>query len=242
MVMNHAPHILVVDDHRDIREPLAAFLKKQGMRVTAASDAAVAREVLAKGAIDLIVLDIMMPGEDGLSLCAYVREAMDTPMIFLTAMAETVDRIVGLKVGADDYVVKPFEPLELVARIKSVLRRSNALPKTRESATSGRVAFENWILDLGRRELVDRDGLSIPLSSADFRLLAVFVQRAGIVLSRDQLLDLTSGREQQAFDRSIDNQVSRLRRKIEPDPQNPSVIMTVWGRGYVFTPDVKDLG
>ncbi|MCV3243443.1 response regulator [Mesorhizobium sp. ZC-5] len=239
--MDPVPHILVVDDHRDIREPLAAFLKKQEMRVTTASNAAVAREVLAKGAIDLIVLDIMMPGEDGLSLCAYVREAMDTPMILLTARAETIDRIVGLKVGADDYVVKPFEPLELVARIKSVLRRSNALPRTRDASPNGRVAFGSWIFDLGRRELVNGHGLSIPLSAADFRLLVVLTQRAGIVLSRDQLLDLTSGREPQMFDRSIDNQISRLRRKIEPDPKKPSVIQTVWGRGYVFASEVKDV-
>ncbi|MCW0002001.1 response regulator [Pararhizobium sp. YC-54] len=239
--MSLVPHILVVDDHRDIREPLATFLKKQEMRVTTASNAAVAREILAKGAIDLIVLDIMMPGEDGLSLCAYVREAMDTPMILLTARAETIDRIVGLKVGADDYVVKPFEPLELVARINSVLRRANALPRTRDSATSGCVAFGNWIFDLGRRELVSGDGLSMPLSAADFRLLVALTQRAGIVLSRDQLVDLTSGREPHAFDRSIDNQISRLRRKIEPDPEKPSVIQTVWGRGYVFTLEVKDV-
>ncbi|WP_429130690.1 response regulator [Ensifer sp. 4252] len=237
--MSFVPHILVVDDHRDIREPLAAFLKKQEMRVTTANNAAAARDILARGAIDLIVLDIMMPGEDGLSLCAYVRQAMDTPMILLTARAETIDRIVGLKVGADDYVVKPFEPLELVARINSVLRRTNALPRTRDPSTSGRVAFGSWIFDLGRRELVSSDGLSIPLSSADFRLLVVLTQRAGIVLSRDQLLDLTSGREQLAFDRSIDNQISRLRRKIEPDPQKPSVIQTVWGRGYIFALEVK---
>lgn len=239
--MSFVPHILVVDDHRDIREPLAAFLKKQEMRVTTASNAAVAREILAKGAIDLIVLDIMMPGEDGLSLCAYVSEALDTPIILLTAMAETIDRIVGLKLGADDYVIKPFEPLELVARIKSVLRRANALPRTRDSSTNGRVTFGSWIFDLGRRELVSGEGLSMPLSAADFRLLVVLTQRAGIVLSRDQLLDLTSGREPQAFDRSIDNQISRLRRKIEPDPTKPSVIQTVWGRGYVFALEVKDV-
>lgn len=239
--MSFVPHILVVDDHRDIREPLAVFLKKQQMRVTTASNAAAAREVLAKGAIDLIVLDIMMPGEDGLSLCAHVRETTDTPIILLTAMAETIDRIVGLKVGADDYVVKPFEPLELVARIKSVLRRANALPRIRDFATNGRVSFGDWTFDLARRELISNKGLSLPLSAADFRLLVVLTQRSGIVLSRDQLLDLTSGREQQAFDRSIDNQISRLRRKIEPDPTKPSVIQTVWNKGYVFTLEVKDV-
>jgi two-component system OmpR family response regulator len=234
------PHILVVDDHRDIREPLAAYLRKHGMRVSQAADAAAARTSLAKNAIDLIVLDIMMPGEDGLSLCRHVREAYDTPVILLTAMADETDRIVGLEIGADDYLAKPFNPRELLARVKNVLRRANSLPRKREVAAR-RYAFDQWILDTGRRELTGRDGIAVALSTAEFRLLVALLERPRLVLTRDQLLDLTSGRGSQPFDRSIDNQVSRLRRKIERDPADPQLIKTIWGDGYQLSADVQDM-
>ena len=234
------PHILVVDDHREIREPLAVYLRKHGMRVSQAVDATAARDTLAKHAIDLIVLDIMMPGEDGLSLCRHVREAHDTPVILLTAMADETDRIVGLEVGADDYVVKPFNPRELLARVKNVLRRANTLPKKRLEPAPKRYAFDRWILDTGRRELTGSDGVAVVLSTAEFRLLLALVQRPRLVLSRDQLLDLTSGRGAQAFDRSIDNQISRLRRKIEHDPADPQLIKTIWGDGYQLAADVRE--
>jgi two-component system, OmpR family, response regulator len=233
------PHILVVDDHRDIREPLAAYLRKHGMRVSQAADAAVARACLAKNAIDLIVLDIMMPGEDGLSLCRHVREAHDIPVILLTAMADETDRIVGLEIGADDYVTKPFNPRELLARVKNVLRRANSLPRKREAAAR-RYAFDRWMLDTGRRELTGQDDVAVVLSTAEFRLLVALLERPRLVLTRDQLLDLTSGRGSQPFDRSIDNQISRLRRKIERDPADPQLIKTIWGDGYQLAADVQE--
>jgi two-component system, OmpR family, response regulator len=238
MSLPSEPHVLVVDDHRDIREPLAAYLRKHGMRVSLAADAATARATLAKHAIDLIVLDIMMPGEDGLSLCRHIREAHDTPVVLLTAMTDETDRIVGLEIGADDYVAKPFNPRELLARVKNVLRRANTLPKKREAAVR-RYAFDRWILDTGRRELSGDDGVAVALSTAEFRLLIALVERPRLVLTRDQLLDLTSGRDTQPFDRSIDNQISRLRRKIERDPAEPQLIKTIWGDGYQFTADVR---
>lgn len=226
-------HILAVDDHRDIREPLAMYLKRHGFRTTTASSAAVARDVLTKASIDLIVLDIMMPGEDGLSLCRHLQERGGPPVILLTAMTELADRVAGLEIGADDYVIKPFEPRELVARIRTVLRRVSNVPKPIVEQRR-RIAFETWIFDVEKHELIGRDGVSIPLSTGEFRLLQVLTQRPNIVLTRDQLIDLTSGRSAHVFDRSIDNQVSRLRRKIEPDPRNPRLIKTVWGDGYVF--------
>jgi two-component system, OmpR family, response regulator len=235
------PHILVVDDHREIRAPLSSYLRKHGMRVSQAANAAAAREAVVKQAIDLIVLDIMMPGEDGLSLCRYVREAHDTPIILLTAMAEDTDRIVGLEIGADDYVTKPFNPRELLARVKNVLRRANTLPKKRREGGPKRYAFDRWTLDAGRRELAGDDGIAVVLSTAEFRLLLALVERPRLVLSRDQLLDLTSGRGAQLFDRSIDNQISRLRRKIERDPTDPQLVRTVWGDGYQFAADVREL-
>jgi two-component system OmpR family response regulator len=237
------PHILVVDDHRDIRETLSRFLEKHGMRITAAEDAAMARRRLRAAAVDLIVLDVMMPGEDGLSLFRHIRETMDTPVIFLTAIGEPMDRIVGLEMGADDYVTKPFEPRELLARIRAVLRRSHSLPvgggKRRGEET--RLAFDRWALDLARRELTGEDGVVVSLSTAEFSLLEAFVRHPNMVLSREQLLDLTKGREADVFDRSIDNQVSRLRRKIEPDSRNPTLIKTVWGGGYCLATEVRAL-
>ena len=234
------PHLLVVDDERSIREPLAAYLGRNGFRVSQAEDARDARTKLAAYAIDLVVLDIMMPGEDGLSLCRHLRETSGVPVILLTAMADEADRIVGLEIGADDYVVKPFNPRELLARIKAVLRRAASLPRAKDGIATRRFAFDRWTFDVDRREVVGADGVAVPLSTAEFRLLSALVQRPRMVLSRDQLLDLTSGRDAQPFDRSVDNQVSRLRKKLEADPRNPALIKTVWGGGYVFSADVRE--
>jgi two-component system OmpR family response regulator len=236
--MDETPHILVVDDHRDIRDLLARYLAKQGYRASVAESAAAARKALKAAKIDLVVLDIMMPGEDGLSLTRSLRENQDIPVILLTAMGEETDRIVGLEVGADDYLAKPFNPRELLARIKAVLRRAQTLPRSRE-AGKGRMAFDRWILDPGRRELVGENGVAVPLSSGEFRLLTALLERPGMVLTRDQLLDLTRGRSAQPFDRSIDNQISRLRKKIERDPRRPELIKTAWGDGYSFAGTVE---
>ncbi len=210
------------------------------MRVTPASDAAEARKLFKTSAFDLIVLDIMMPGEDGLTFARYAREAVDIPIILLTAMAEETDRIIGLELGADDYVTKPFNPRELVARIKAVLRRHNSIPPSREPDLGKRVRFGQWIFHPDRREIMSAaDEVVTPLSHGECLLLAVFLERPNIVLNRDQLLDLTKGRMANLFDRSVDNQVSRLRRKIEDDPKNPKFIQTVWGGGYKFAGDVE---
>jgi two-component system OmpR family response regulator len=233
------PHILVVDDHQDIREPLAAYLRKHAMHASQATDATAARASLAKNAIDLIVLDIMMPGEDGLSLCRQVRESHDTSVIPLTATADEVDRIVGLEIGADDYVAKPFNPRELLARVKNVLRCARSLPRKRE-VTAKRYAFDRWILDTVRRDLTGRDGIAVVLSTAQFRLLVAQLERPRLVLTRDQLLELTSGGASQPFDRSIDNHIRRRRRKIERDPAAPQLIKAVWGDGYQFAVDVQE--
>ncbi|MEH3047754.1 response regulator [Sphingomonas adhaesiva] len=240
--MGDIPHLLLVDDERSIREPLAAYLTRQGFRVTQAADAESARTRMAAYAIDLVVLDIMMPGEDGLSLCRHIRAHGDTPVILLTAKSEETDRIVGLEMGADDYVVKPFSPRELAARIKTVLRRASGPGGVRHHAPdSGSYAFAGWVLKTGERALVDRGGVSVPLSTGEYNLLLALVQRPRQVLTRDQLLDLTQGREAAAFDRAIDNQVSRLRRKIEADPKTPEIIKTVWGGGYALSTDVTRL-
>ncbi len=235
-----SPHILVVDDHRDIRESLARYLVKNGLRATSADSAAQARKALTSSAIDLVVLDVMMPGEDGLSLCRFLVENGGPPVILLTAMAEDTDRVVGLEIGADDYVTKPFNPRELLARIRAVLRRTSLVPKERDPITSDRLTFDGWTLDLARQNLIGRDGVLTPLSTGEFQLLVAFLKRPKMVLSRDQLLDLTSGRTPNMFDRSIDNQVSRLRRKIEANAKQPELIKTVWGGGYKFTADVTD--
>ena len=226
------PHLLIVDDHREIRDLLGRYLSRQGYRMSTADSAASARRILQAGAVDLVILDIMMPGEDGLSLCRHLRESGTVPIILLTAMADATDRIVGLEMGADDYLTKPFNPRELLARVKAVLRRAWALPPQRGSLPGQRIRFERWLLEVGRRELVGADGVAVPLSTGEFLLLSAFLAHPQMVLSRDQLLDLTRGREAVPFDRSVDNQVSRLRRKIERDPKRPTLIVTHWGGGY----------
>lgn len=236
--MESAPHVAVVDDHKDIRELVGRYLAQHGYRVSAAESAAALRRLLERSALDLVVLDIMMPGEDGLSLCKHLRAATNLPIILLTALAEDTERVIGLEMGADDYLTKPFNPRELLARVRAVLRRTHSLPP-RRGPQARTLRFDRWSLDVGRRELIAEDGVAVPLSTADFRLLCAFLDHAGMVLSRDQLLDLTAGRAADAFDRSIDNQVSRLRKKIEIEPKNPALIKTHWGGGYSFTAEVN---
>ncbi|MPT24431.1 response regulator [Ancylobacter polymorphus] len=237
--MDAVPHIAIVDDHRDIRDLVGKYLHRHGYRTSLAENAAAFRRLMERNAFDLVVLDVMMPGEDGLSLCRYLRESTQLPVIMLTAMAEETDRIVGLELGADDYLSKPFNPRELLARIKAVLRRVQSLPPQRGQLKAKELRFDRWALNVGRRELIDPDGLTVPLSTAEFRLLSVFLDHAGLVLSRDQLLDLTVGRSAEPFDRAIDNQVSRLRKKIETDPKSPALIKTHWGGGYSFSAEVE---
>ncbi len=238
--MADIPHILIVDDERDIRDPLGAYLGKNGLRITKAESAAAAREILAVHAIDLVLLDIMMPGEDGIALAGFIRATSSIPVILLTAKTEEMDRIIGLEIGADDYVTKPFSPRELLARIKAVLRRTaggGANPVHAPDAAG--FAFGSWILRTGERELVDAEGVAVPLSTGEYNLLHAFVTHPKRVLTRDQLLDLSQGRELAAFERSIDNHISRLRRKIEADPSEPALIKTVWGGGYMLASDVR---
>jgi DNA-binding response OmpR family regulator len=239
MTSTGEPHILLVDDERSIRDPLAQYLGRSGLRITKAKDVAEARQALAAYAVDLILLDIMMPGEDGLALCAQVRATSGIPVILLTARAEETDRIVGLEIGADDYVTKPFSPRELLARIKSVLRRAGERPSRLRAADALAYAFGPWVLRTGERELIDAEGVAVPLSTGEYNLLLALVTHARRVLTRDQLLDLAAGRELAAFERSVDNMVSRLRRKIEPDPKNPVLLKTVRGGGYMLAADVR---
>jgi two-component system OmpR family response regulator len=231
--------ILLVDDERSLREPLAEYLVRQGFEVREAESAAAARTMLAQNVPDIVLLDIMMPGEDGLSLCRHLVETRGLPTILLTAKGEAMDRIVGLEIGADDYVTKPFEPRELVARIRSVLRRADrATPAPTEEPV---FVFEGWQLDPLKRRLTDPEGALVPLSTAEFRMLRAFCEHPRQVLDRDRLLDLVQGREAHLFDRAVDNQVSRLRRKIEADSRNPHFIQTVRGDGYRFAADVARL-
>ena len=229
--------LLLVDDEASLREPLADYLSRQGFDVVQAADAAKARGLLKASTPDLVLLDIMMPGEDWLSLCRHLIEAKNLPVILLTARGEATDRIVGLEIGADDYVVKPFEPRELVARIRSVLRRSTRTATPAEVDTP--YEFEGWTLDPLKRRLTDPEGTVIPISSAEFRLLNAFLDHPRQVLDRDRLLDMVHGREAHLFDRAVDNQVSRLRRKIEDDSRDPKLIQTVWGGGYRLAADVR---
>ena len=238
---SNPPHILIVDDHRDIRDALAKYLEKNGMRATSAANAVAMDAALKVGQFDLIVLDVMMPGEDGLSVCRRLRAQGSVPILMLTALGDETDRIVGLEVGADDYLPKPFNPRELLARIKAILRRSDRGEVTGGNFAGHKLAVDRWVLDPDRRTLTDTDGTEVALTTAEFRLLTVFLERPRFVLSRDQLLDLTSGRAAQVFDRTIDNQISRLRRKIEVDPAKPALIVTVWGGGYSLAADVKEL-
>jgi two-component system, OmpR family, response regulator len=239
--MPNAPHILIVDDHREIRDLVSRALTKEGLRVSVAADGRAMRKVLADSRIDLILLDLMLPGEDGLSLCRSVRAQSRIPIIMLTAKGDEVDRVIGLEMGADDYLPKPFGSRELVARIRAVLRRSQetSAAQAKPSGRPKHYHFDRWRLDVGARELLREDGVTLPLSTGEYDLLITLVERPQRVLSRDQLLDLARGRAANALDRSIDTQVSRLRRKLEKDPSDPKIIKTVWGGGYMFTPAVS---
>lgn len=232
--------LLLVDDEPTLREPLAEYLTRQGFVVQEAESAAAARTKLAQATPDLVLLDIMMPGEDGLSLCRHLVESRRLPTILLTAKGEAMDRIIGLEIGADDYVTKPFEPRELVARIRSVLRRAErpAAPATDDELL---YEFEGWQLDPLKHRLTDPDGALVPLSTAEFRMLRAFCDHPRQVLDRDRLLDMVQGREAHLFDRAVDNQISRLRRKIEADSRDPRFIQTVRGGGYRFATDVARL-
>lgn len=237
MTMETSPHLLIVDDDREIRDLLSRFLAKHGYRVSTAKDAREARRILADARIDLGILDIMMPGEDGLSLCRDLRANSALPLIMLTAMGEETDRIVGLEVGADDYLAKPFNPRELLARIKAVLRRAGPAVATKEEKNES-LQFAGWTLDTAQRRLTAPGGGQVELSTGEYDLLLAFLRHPQRVLNRDQLLDLARGRAAIPFDRSIDVQVMRLRRKIEADPKAPQIIATVRGGGYQFTPAV----
>jgi two-component system OmpR family response regulator len=230
------PRILVVDDDREIRTLLAEYLDANGFATQAVADGAAMRGALAGAGTDLVVLDLSLPGEDGLSLCRDLRAESDLPVIMLTARGTPVDRILGLEMGADDYLAKPFEPRELLARIRSVLRRARVPAGTGDART---LRFGTWTLDLTARHLVDASGVVIGLSGAEYRLLKIFLDNPNCVLSRDRLLDLTRGREIDAFDRSIDLQVSRLRQRLGDDARSPALIKTVRSEGYVLAAAVR---
>ena len=230
--------VLVVDDDLRLRDLLQRYLTEQGYAVATVSDAAGMDKALARERFDLLVLDLMLPGEDGLSVCRRLRGTRNTiPIIMLTAKGEDVDRIVGLEMGADDYLAKPFNPRELVARINAVLRRRAApTPPGAPNPEVESVSFGGMSVNLATRTL-ERDGKALSLTTGEFALLKVLVTHPRTPLSRDKLMELARGREYEVFDRSIDVQISRLRKMIEPDPAHPSYIQTVWGFGYVFVPD-----
>jgi len=235
--MGRSPHILIVEDDREIRTMVSRFLQKHGVRVSIAADAPAMDKILEAARIDLLVLDLMLPGEDGLSICRRLRAKSTLPVIILTASGEPVARVVGLEMGADDYVAKPFDPHELLARIKAVLRRTNAFPAATEKSPNI-MRFAGWHLDTMAREVRNPEGTRVILTSAEFDLLTVFCRHARRTLTRDQLLDLSQGRASAAFDRSVDILVSRIRRKIERNPRDPELIKTVRSGGYLFAPEV----
>ena len=236
-------HILVVDDDPQIGDLLSDYLKKHGYRVSVARDGQAMKRLLDQFSIDLLVLDIMLPGEDGLSLCRTLRETSEVPIIMLSAVGDESDRVIGLEVGADDYLAKPFSPRELLARVKALVRRaSGRLAKQRQSrhiAQMPNIYFKNWTLDQNKRRLIAPDSVTVPLSLGEYELLIAFLEHPQRVLTRDQLLDITRGRESVPFDRTIDVQVARLRKKIEKNPKSPEIILTVRGGGYQFAPEVS---
>lgn len=239
--MSDITQLLVVDDDQEIRELLAHFLSQYGYEVTTAADGVDMFAAMAKQTFDLIILDLMLPGDDGLTLCKKIRNDSEIPIVMLTAIGEDTDRIIGLEVGADDYIPKPFNPRELLARIKAILRRSGAeaIATNEGKKPSQSVAFDGWQLNLATRSLLSPEELEVTLSAGEYDLLVAFIEHPQRVLSRDQLLDMTKNRPAGPFDRSIDVQISRLRHKIEQDPKNPNIIKTVRGGGYLFTPEVK---
>ena len=235
-----AIHVLLVDDHRKLREPLAIYLRRQGLEATTAADATRMKALLAQQRFDVIVLDVMLPDGDGFSLCRELRQRDTTPIILLTARGEVDDRVLGLEQGADDYLTKPFSARELLARINAVLRRTRMLPPNLTVSESSRlIGFGQWQLDTSARHLLDDAGTVVALSGAEYRLLRVFLDHPQRVLSRDQLLNLTQGREADIFDRSIDLLVSRLRQRLGDDAREPEYIKTVRSEGYVFSLPVR---
>jgi two-component system OmpR family response regulator len=227
-------HLLIVDDDREIRNLLTEYLEQAGYRISAVGEGKAMRRVLEANRIDLVVLDLMLPGEDGLTLCRELRTRTNLPVLMLTARSDEVDRIVGLEMGADDYLSKPFNPRELLARIKSILRRAQALPTNMAADAVQRFCFAGWALDVATRNVQAADGLIVPLSGAEYRLLRVFLDHPQRVLARDQLLELANGREAILFDRSIDVLVGRLRKRLRDDRREPVLIKTVRGEGYVL--------
>ena len=236
--METEPHILIVDDDREIRDLLSRFLRKNGLRVDVASGGRDMKRQMGESKVDLVVLDRVMPGEDGLMLCRELRANSRVPVIILTLLGSDIDRIEGLETGADDYISKPFNPQELLARIRAVLRRANDLPLQNSLQQAGVLRFSGWKLDRTRRRLVSPAGVAVVLTDGEFDLLVAFAEHAQVVLSREQLLDLARSRSAIAFDRSIDMQITRLRRKIEIAPDEPELIKTIRNKGYVFTPEV----
>jgi two-component system OmpR family response regulator len=243
--MENSDHILIVDDDRGIRELLAGYLEKNGMRASLAANGRQMRAVLEQGTPDLIVLDLMLPGEDGLALCRALRAGKyrTVPVLMLTARSEETDRIIGLEMGADDYLAKPFAVRELLARIRAVLRRARMLPTNMQvSEAAQMLGFGDWRLDTTARHLLDADGTMVALSGAEYRLLRVFLDHPQRVLTRDQLLNLTQGRQADSFDRSIDLLVSRLRQRLDDVAREPRYIKTLRSEGYVFSAAVVLLG
>lgn len=234
--MQKVQHILIVDDARDIREPLAQYLKKNGFRTTLAANALEARSHMNDIKFDLIILDIMMPGEDGLKLCSWIAANEGPPVILLTAMVDDASKVVGLEIGADDYLTKPFNPRELLARIKVILRR---LPETKEVIAPTYCKFSDMMHDPLHHKIIKQDGTELQLTTGESRLLSVFLNNPNRVFDRGKLLEIVSGREAKAYDRAIDNTISRLRKKIETDPKSPEFIVTQWGGGYMFVCDVE---
>jgi len=232
------PHVLVVEDDVEIGALVARYLRSNDYRVSVVTNGAAMDALLAENRVDLIVLDLMLPGEDGLSLCRQLRSTSQVPIIMLTARGEDIDRIIGLEMGADDYLAKPFNPRELLARIKAVLRRS-AQTESVPRRAHAKLSFEGWQLDCSSRQLHDPAGVRISLTGAEFDLLQAFCEHDGIVLTRDQLMDLTHGRVMGPFDRSIDVLVSRLRQKIERNTRSPEYIQTIRSGGYLFSPRVE---
>ncbi|MGZ8312845.1 MAG: response regulator [Allosphingosinicella sp.] len=236
--MDQEAHILVVDDDSQVRTLIGQFLRENGYRVTGARDGREMRETLAGAVIDLIILDLMLPGTSGIDLCRELRKSSSVPVIMLTAKGDDTDRIVGLEVGADDYLPKPFNPRELLARIRAVLRRAAAGP--REATHGGRmITFAGWTLDTLRREVTSPAGVVVDLSGGEYDVLIALVEHPNRILSREQLLELARNRASNPFDRSIDVQISRIRRKLESDASAPPLIKTVRGAGYIFLPTVK---
>lgn len=242
MDVTDSPHILVVDDDRRVRNLLQRYLTDEGFRVSVAEDGETMRRRIAESAVDLVFLDLVLPGDDGLTLARHLRATSDVPIIMLTGKGKLVDRVIGLEIGADDYIAKPFHLREVLARLRTVLRRSagrTTRPAVAVADAGDRLRFEGWELDLGKRELNGRDGRQVPLTTSEFGLLAAFAGNPTRVLDRDRLMDLVRNRDWTPYDRSIDTQVARLRKKIETDPKNPRLIKTVRGVGYVFTPTVE---